>query len=258
MSKRDKEVTGKPEEGAQAPSAEEPKTKEVEVEASQKKAEASAPAAKSAPKPKPKRHPVHPEVDSDDGLAPLERIRMDNEARQQQAKADAVKAAADAEEMAKLAATRAVVLEQLEDEGRKALEKMPAVRIRNAVEERRAAMMDEIKKWRPRSLEESLTQESVGVWKSDRAVKKLGLDQLPLSAELVFDTVPEPGCSINGVVFAPGSYQLLPGHIWRGIKSRVGERRKIERNFYYPTRLPVQVPGKVFEAKPSPPPMWVR
>lgn len=242
--RKDDVVDPKPEEGAQAPSEDSSSTKQ----------------ASSASKPKvPKqRHPVHPTKGEEEDLSPVERIRRESEEKQAKAQSEAVKAAARAEELARLAELRKVTLDELDKEGRKLLESMPAVKIRNAVEERRIAMMDEIKQWRPRTLGESLAEESIGVWKSDRAVKKLRLNELPAGAELVYDQVPEPGASINGVVFSAGSYQLLPQHIWDGILGRIGERRTSERNFYYPTRKPVQIPGKVFDAKQGPPPMWVR
>jgi len=83
----------------------------------------------------------------------------------------------------------------------------------------------------------------IGVWTSIKAIKKLRLDKIEEDAKtlgveptLYYDVVPHPGCSTNGIVFWPGSKQLLPTWIWGDIQGRCAHRQEQERNFYYPKK----------------------
>jgi len=189
---------------------------------------------------------------------PAARIRDDNAKRAEAKKDEAIQAAANAEELARLAEERKIVKAELEKEALQAIKTMPAVVIKDAVAARQKAALEQIKQWANKTVVDMVEGEPLGIWKSDKAISRLGLDQLPVGAELVHDIVPQPGVSINGVVFAPESRQLLPQHIWDGIFDRTSRRVVSEKNFFYPPREAVQLAGKVFNAQAGPPPMWVR
>ena len=136
--------------------------------------------------------------------------------------------------MAHKSEMRKLGMAELERSGREALESIPAIKVRDMIAERAQAAVQAAKKWSPRTVDEN--SEPVGVWCSMVAIKKLNLHKLVPGTELLYDIVPNPGLSINGVVFAPGSRQLLPQNIWDGIYARTGERQRSEENFLYPEK----------------------
>jgi hypothetical protein len=98
--------------------------------------------------------------------------------------------------------------------------------------QRKEAMRKQLEKFMAENAGE-IKEKKIGIWKSDVAVKKLNLIEWMAEhpeAELYIDRVPEPGCSTNGVVFAPNSRQLLPEHIWKDIYGRTSAREEVERD----------------------------
>lgn len=164
----------------------------------------------------------------------LQRVKEDQHLAQQAREEEVLKSAVRAEDLAKRAEMRKLALADLEDAGREAMEKLPAIKVRDIISERQKAAVAAAKRWAPREVPEDGDVEPIGVWKSARAIKRLNLDSLAPGSELLFDVVPQPGTSINGIVFLPGTRQLLPAHVWAGIYGRTGVRQKNEWNFMFP------------------------
>jgi hypothetical protein len=150
--------------------------------------------------------------------------QVEKQAAVAEAKAKAAESSAIEAAVAKMQAKREAA--RVEESAKSVL------KIRDAQAERQEALVKEIQKWRPKKASEN--DEPVGVWKSEYCIRKLGLDKLDPDEELIYDVVPNPGCSTNGVVFAPGSRQLLPEHIWKDIQGRTSTRIESEKDFLYP------------------------
>lgn len=199
---------------------------------------------------RPRKNPEvqEPEVDSAPG-ASIEVPGLQDAITEQAVKAAEEKAAAAEAKLAQATAALESLGAQAEEArvARLGLDQAPKgrVTVRDAIAQREEARLREIQKLAD-AAKEGYQKLDVGIWRNEGAIKRLKLrERLAKDPDiaLIRDEVPWPGCTTNGVVFRPGSVQLLPEDMWRDIQGRCGVRENQERLMLY-GRPPVSLPER--------------